>query len=438
MSASKSEEYEVKGSQGMGLVGATFGFFVGFTAVALISPLGSNFKSALGISTTMLGFLVAAPQLTGSLLRIPFGAWVDKAGGKRPLLTLLSIAIVGLAGMSAILLAWYPGGFSQQTYPIVMLFAVLCGAGVATFSVGVPQTSYWFPQKKQGYALGIYAGLGNTAPGMITLILPFVLSALGMAGIYVAWLILVIAGTLIYAFIAHDAPYFQLRAHGLSREKSVELAKKSGEELIPSGQFVGALKVSAKSWRNWALVALYFVSFGGFLALTTWLPTYWRLGHGMDLRSAAVLTAVGFTLLASFVRAGGGKPSDRYGGENVALASFLLILAGALVMVSTSSFWVDVVGEVILAAGMGLGNASVFKLVARYVPEAVGGASGWVGGLGAFGGFVIPPVLGYFVDSFGNAGYSFGFVTYGVLAVLALLVTVTLRARPPEKGRGPA
>jgi NNP family nitrate/nitrite transporter-like MFS transporter len=61
-----------------------------------------------------------------------------------------------------------------------------------------------------------------------------------------------------------------------------------------------------------------------------------------------------------------------------------------------------------------------------------------VGGLGAFGGFVIPPVLGYFVDSFGNAGYSFGFIIYGALAVLALLVTVTLRARPPDKGRGPA
>ncbi len=417
----------------MGLVAATFGFFVGFTAVALISPLGSNFKSALGISATLLGFLVAAPQLTGSLLRIPFGAWVDKGGGKRPFLVLLSIAIVGLVGMSAILLAWYPGGFSQQTFPLVMLFAILCGAGVATFSVGVPQTSYWFPQKRQGYALGIYAGLGNTAPGIVTLILPFVLASLGMAGIYVAWLALVVAGTIVYALIARDAPYFQLRARGLSRERSVELAKESGEELIPSGQFVGALKVSARSWRNWALVALYFVSFGGFLALTTWLPTFWRLGQGLDLRSAAVLTALGFTLLASFVRAGGGRPADKYGGENIALAGFSLVLVGALLMVLTFSFWGDVVGEVVLAIGMGLGNASVFKLVARYVPEAVGGASGWVGGLGAFGGFAIPPIMGYFVDSYGKTGYSLGFSSYLVLAVLALLITLSLRSRPPGR-----
>jgi NNP family nitrate/nitrite transporter-like MFS transporter len=184
------------------------------------------------------------------------------------------------------------------------------------------------------------------------------------------------------------------------------------------------------------LVSLYFVSFGGFLALTTWLPTFWRLGHGMDLRSAAVLTALGFTLLASFVRAGGGRPADKYGGENIALVGFLMVLVGALVMVFTSSFWFDVVGEVILAVGMGVGNASVFKLVARYVPEAVGGASGWVGGLGAFGGFAIPPILGYFVDSYGKSGYAFGFAVYGVLAVLAVLVTLTLRSRPPRKSGG--
>lgn len=143
--------------------------------------------------------------------------------------------------------------------------------------------------------------------------------------------------------------------------------------------------------------------------------------------------ALGFTLLASFVRAGGGRPADRYGGENVALAGFSLVLVGALLMVLTFSFWADVVGEVVLAIGMGLGNASVFKLVARYVPEAVGGASGWVGGLGAFGGFAIPPIMGYFVDSYGKTGYSLGFSSYLVLAVLALLITLSLRSRHPGK-----
>ena len=48
----------------------------------------------------------------------------------------------------------------------------------------------------------------------------------------------------------------------------------------------------------------------------------------------------------------------------------------------------------LIGLGMGLANAAVFKMVPKYVPHAVGGASGLVGGLGALGGFVIPPFLG--------------------------------------------
>ena len=73
---------------------------------------------------------------------------------------------------------------------------------------------------------------------------------------------------------------------------------------------------------------------------------------------------------------------------------------------------------------MGLGNAAVFKMVPKYVPHAVGGASGLVGGLGALGGFVIPPMLGLFAGALGDAGYSGGFFVYVVLAAAAILVSI--------------
>ena len=58
----------------------------------------------------------------------------------------------------------------------------------------------------------------------------------------------------------------------------------------------------------------------------------------------------------------------------------------------------------------------------RRCPEAVGGASGWVGGLGALGGFVIPPILGAFVDVLGPRGYSGGFFVYVVLALFSMAI----------------
>ena len=46
---------------------------------------------------------------------------------------------------------------------------MLCGCGIATFSVGTAQVSYWFPRGQQGSALGTYAGIGNLAPGHLLL-----------------------------------------------------------------------------------------------------------------------------------------------------------------------------------------------------------------------------------------------------------------------------
>ncbi len=423
------EQYGLKSNPRAGLISATLGFFVGFAAVSLYGPTGPYFKEAMALSGTMLGLLVAIPQLTGSLLRIPFGAWVDKVGGKRPLTTLLVLSIIGLGGVTLILLLTFPEKLTSDLYPLILVFGALSGCGVATFSVGIPQTSYWYPQKRQGIALGTYAGLGNMAPGIFTLLIPLVLAAWGVIGAYAAWLAFLIIGTIIYILIAHDAYYFQLRARGHDAATSRDVSGRMGQELFPSGKAVEALKVSARVGRTWALVVLYFTSFGGFLALTSWFPSYWQILHGVSAPVAGLLGGVGFSLLASVIRVYGGHVSDRFGGERIAILSFTLVLIGAMLLVFNLGFALSLIGELIIAVGMGTGNAAVFKLVAKYVPEAVGGAAGWVGGLGAFGGFVVPPLLGLFVDLFGTAGWSRGFIVYIVLAIVSIAIALILRRR---------
>lgn len=421
------QKYALRGTPFRGLAGATFGFFIGFAAVALYGPAAKKFKEVMELSGLMLGFLVAIPQLTGSLLRIPFGAWVDKVGGKRPFLVLFVLSIIGMAGLTFILLNYFPDRMSRDMYPLILFFGALSGCGVATFSVGIPQTSYWYPKSRQGFALGAYAGLGNTAPGFFTILLPVALSFFGLPKAYALWFVILVAGTIIYAIIAVDAYYFQMINKGHSREEAIRIAKECGQEMIPSGQLVEALKKSARIGRTWALVLLYFTSFGGFLALTTWFPTYWSAYHGVNLRTAGVLTAICFSLLASFIRVYGGVISDKIGGENTAVISFSTVLLGSVILVFASNFYPSLAGEILIGAGMGVANAAVFKLVARYVPEAVGGASGWVGGLGAFGGFVVPPLLGIFVDAYGKTGYARGFVVYIVLAVISIGISFYLK-----------
>ena len=74
---------KVKGTPAQGLAGATLGFFIGFAAVALFGPTAAKFQQVMHLSPMAVGFLVAMPSLSGSLLRIPFSAWVDTTGGRK-------------------------------------------------------------------------------------------------------------------------------------------------------------------------------------------------------------------------------------------------------------------------------------------------------------------------------------------------------------------
>ncbi len=426
------ERYGLRGTPATGLWMGTWGFFIGFAAVSLYGPAAHYFQASMGISGVTLGLLVAAPQLTGSLLRIPFGAWVDKAGGRLPMLTLFAMSLVGMWGLVYILHTVHD--LNMKVYPVILLFGFMSGCGVASFSVGIPQVSYWFPQNRQGTVLGTYGGVGNLAPGLFTLMLPFAIAAWGLAGSYLAWFIFLLAGALIYAWLARDAYFFQLRKKGVALEEAKQVARQCGQELVPKESVWPALWAAAEEQRTWGLVFLYFTSFGGFLALTAWFPTYWINLHHMDVKTAGVLGGLGFSLLAAAIRVFGGVISERFGGERVAVGAFLAVLAGALLLTLVTQFAVNLLGELVIALGMGIGNAAVFKMVPKYVPHAVGGASGWVGGLGALGGFVIPPILGAFVDVLGPVGYARGFFVYAVLGLAATALAIAfVRAEPAAR-----
>ncbi len=128
-----------------------------------------------------------------------------------------------------------------------------------------------------------------------------------------------------------------------------------------------------------------------------------------------MLGGLGFSLLAAIIRVFGGMLSERIGGERTAILAFVVVLVGAVILTFVEDFYQALAGELLIALGMGVGNAAVFKMVPKYVPEAVGGAAGLVGGLGALGGFVIPPFLGAVVDALGTHGYAGGFFAYVVL-----------------------
>lgn len=433
------EQHGLVGSPFRGLSIATIGFFTSLTVIVFYGVAGPTFMETLGLSGAMLGLLLSSPHISKALLRIPFGAWVDDVGGKKPFLILLVITCIGIGGLVVLLLFTYPDNFGPHLYLPLLFFGILAGSGGATFSVGIAQTSYWYPRSRQGFAMGAFAGAGNIGPGIANFAMPV---AIGMAGLtlaYAGWFACMILVTIFYAIYAVDSYYFQLRKKGISRERAQKIAETLGQDVFPAGSTKESLKTSSLNKRTWALVFMYTISFGGgFTALSTWYPTYWHLFHGYSLTMAGSLAGI-FVVYGSLIRIPGGSLSDRYGGENVGIVSFSIMAIGGLIVMFSGEFVLAFIGMMVIGTGMGIVNAAIFELVPKYVPEAVGGASGWIGGIGGTGTLIILPVLGIFVDIYGIIGYAWGFVVFAVLSsicvgvMLVLKITVSIPDEPIEE-----
>lgn len=413
---------------------STVALFAGLTTIVFYGVAGPTFKEALGLTGGSLGLLLSSPHISKALLRIPFGAWVDQVGGRKPFLVVLTCSCLGMAGVVGTLLLYHPSDFDARLYPALVAFGLIGGAGGAAFSVGIPQTSYWYPRHRQGWALGVYAGVGNIGPGAFNLLIPALIVSAGLTGAYLAWLIFLVVVTLMYAALAVDPYSFQLSAAGVERGRVRELATARGQEMFPSGSARESLEQAARTPLTWVLVLLYTVSFGGgFTALAAWFPTYWHEYHRMSLLEAGALAGA-FVAYGSIIRVPGGSLSDKLGGERVAVGSFLLMAVGASILTFAASVSLAVIGMLVVGTGMGVANAAVFKLVPVYVPQSIGGASGWIGGLGGLGTLVVLPMLGTATDLYGDIGYARGFFVFVVLGLLCATVAFVLRLRETRRG----
>src|SRR5262249_21265151 len=149
----------------------------------------------------------------------------------------------------------------------------------------------------------------------------------------------------------------------------------------------------------WVLGAFYFLTFGGFVALSVYLPLLLRDQFSLTPCDAGFRRA-GFVVLAAFMRPAGGWLSDRIGGSRVLWAVFAGIVPFALLM-SSESIVPFTVGALGCAVLLGIGNGGVFKLVPQYFPNNTGAVTGLVGAMGGLGGFFPPLLLGFFRDRFG-------------------------------------
>jgi len=376
---------------------STSAFAVSFAVWGLIGALAPTFAQAYGLSAKAKSLMIAIPVLLGALGRIPAGMLADRFGGRRMFATLLV-----LSAIPAILI-----GFSNS-YSSLIALGLFLGIAGSTFPVGVGFTSKWFTPEQQGTALGVY-GMGNIGQSIAVFGAPVLAIALGswrpvffiFAAVSIVWGVL-------FFLMARDAA---------TQAKPKTMAEN--------------LDVLRREPLAWILSLFYFLTFGGFVAFSIYLPTLLKDNFKLTAADAGARTA-GFVLLATLMRPVGGMLADRKGGARVLVPVF-----GAIAVLGTlmGCPWMPTftIGALGAAAALGLGNGAVFKLVPQYFPKETATVTGLVGAFGGLGGFFPPLVLGVLRDATG--AYTWGFIFLALFALLCLTINYFVFLRPERPTR---
>ena len=369
-------------SRTLQLILSTGAFALCFAVFGSVSAMMPVLKKQFHLAPVQASIAMAIPVLLGSLGRIPLGLLTDRLGGRKVFTGTMVASVVAALLMGQV-----------ETYSQLLLFGFFTGIALASFSVGVAFVSGWYPPEKQGFALGVY-GAGNVGQSLAAFGAPLLFSQLGFRNTFWVFAALLALWCLVFALFSKDAP----RA----------AAPKSFKQMVQP--------LSQK--MSWVLSFFYFLTFGGFVAMSIYLPMFLTELFKLTPQDAGLRTA-GFVLLATAMRPIGGWLSDKVGGLTILLWIFPFVTAMALLL-AVQDMVPFTIGALGMAAAIGLGNGAVFKLVPQYFPQSVGAVTGLVGAMGGLGGFFPPLALGVIRQQTGS--FFWGFSLLALFALLCLAV----------------
>lgn len=347
----------------------------------IFAIVGLKLQGELALTNTQYGLLVAVPILTGSLSRLPLGIVAEIYGARR-VMAVLMLVVAGFAFALPV----------AKSYAVLLLFGLGLGLAGGAFAVGVVYVSAWFPPEKQGTALGLF-GMGNVGTAVTSLAAPWLLASMDWQSVVGVYAKVMLASAVLFYLCTQPEPSPKKAAHM---------------------NWAGHLE-PLRSFQVWSFSVYYFLVFGGFVALASWLPRFYIGVYEVDIRTAGLLAA-SFLIPATLFRSVGGYLSDRYGARRMMYISFSTCAVGLFFLSYPNTHYVveGISGPIpfsivphmgvraavlaVMGMTMSLGMAAVFKHIPEYYPQHVGAVGGVVSMIGGLGGFVLPIAFGVMND----------------------------------------
>lgn len=378
----------------------TMCFVAWFLPSALISKL-----NAIGFAFTksQLYWMAAMPGLSGGVLRILWMILPPIMGTRRMVTMTTALLLLPLIGWSVAIQD------PNTPYWGLMALAFLAGIGGGAFSGFMPSTSYFFPKRLSGTALGLQAGIGNLGVSLVQLLTPMLV---GFA---------LIGGPQVLKLPGVEREVWYQNA-GLVWIPFVLIATVLAWFLLKSVPIKANVKQQFDIFTNtdtWLMTVLYIMTFGTFSGLSAQFALLSTNLYGTgnpDIVSGTGVTAQvlisGYqvpepatfvfwgALVGAVARFAFSPLTDRMGGAIWTLISGLGLIVSitltipALVPDASSAasleagfnrfFW----GMLAIFLFAGIGNASTFKQMPMiFEKRQAGGVIGWTSAIAAFGPF---------------------------------------------------
>ncbi len=392
----------------------TYSLTLAFIAWFLVSAIAPRLNAVgFGLTKEQLYWLTAMPGLAGGLLRLVW-MFLPPILGTRRLVTLSSVLLLlPLAGWG-----WAVRD-SHTPYGVLLGLAFLCGIGGGAFSGFMPSTSYFFPKRMQGTALGIQAGVGNFGVSVVQFLVPWVIgfALLGTASIAAE------------RTVAKAGPSGSIWLHnaGLVFLPWVVLAAVLAWTLLRSVPIQANIHQQTDIFGNrdtWLMTLLYLMTFGAFSGFSAQFGLLIKNVYGgfPDAPDPLKYAFLG-PLVGSAARVLWGPLCDRFGGAvwtfvaGVGMTVSTIYAAMWLSPTSTDSFGRFVGGMLGIFFFAGVGNAATFKQMPMiFPPRQAGGVIGWTAAIAAFGPFL----FGMLLATISPTAFYYGCaVFFGICVVVA-------------------
>ncbi|HEU5396359.1 MAG TPA: MFS transporter [Verrucomicrobiae bacterium] len=376
------------------LISSFLYFDFSFMIWTLLGVLGAQIAApeSLNLSAQQKYFMVSMPILSGGLLRIVLGLFVDRLGAKNTGVIAQLIVIAGLAA------AWI---FGLKNFDATLLMGIVLGMAGASFAVALPQAGRWYPPQMQGLVMGL-AAAGNIGVVIDALAGPRLAAIYGWQAVFGFVLIPAVIVLAVYVFA--------------SKEPTLTVVpKKIGDYF----------RLFGEKDVHW-FCFFYTVSFGGFVGLAYSLGMYFKDRFGLTPQQAGDLVAL-CTGAGAVFRPIGGAIADRIGG--IRALHFLYAIAGAGMIVAgcNGTLATNVAVLVVTCTAFGMANGSVFQLLPQRFGKDIGLMTGLVGCGGGIGGFILANLMGQSKQHTGN--YLAGMLLFAGLCALAFAGLALVKRR---------